>query len=63
MKKFASILLAGLMALSLFAGCSSEVTSTDDGQLRRPGFQQRDRISGGIPTAAQKMLTPVSPEP
>ena len=31
MKKFASILLAGLMALSLFAGCSSEVTSTDDG--------------------------------
>lgn len=31
MKKFASILLAGLMALSLFAGCSSELTSTDDG--------------------------------
>lgn len=31
MKKITSIVLAGLMALSLFAGCSSEVTSTDDG--------------------------------
>ena len=38
MKKFASILLAGLMALSLFAGCSSEVTSTDDGSSAAQAF-------------------------
>lgn len=62
MKKFASILLAGLMALSLFAGCSSEVTSTDDAAPppRLPAAGQNLRRN---PTAAQKMLTPVSPEP
>lgn len=38
MKKFASVLLAGLMALSLFAGCSSEVTSTDDGSSAAQAF-------------------------
>ena len=51
MKKFASILLAGLMALSLFAGCSSEVTSTDDGssaaQASSSGTESQAESNGG----------------
>lgn len=42
MKKIASIALAGLMALSLFAGCSSEVTSTGSGSAAEPSSSQAE---------------------
>lgn len=47
MKKITSVVLAGLMALSLFAGCSSEVTSSDNGSsAAEPSNSQTESQSG-----------------